>query len=299
MAKSQLTTYGGQAVIEGVMMRGGQSVAIAMRAPDGEIAIHTETLGGLYRSRWAKVPFVRGLVILWDALSLGMRALTISANLQTTEEEEKLEGRALTFTLLTSIAFAIGLFGLLPAAAGHATGAWLGAAPWLTNLAEGLARLVILIAYIWGIGRMEEIKRVYRYHGAEHKTINAFEAGAELTPENVAKFPLEHPRCGTAFLLTVVVFSIILFSLLGPMPSLLARFGTRLLLLPFLASIAYEYLRFTANHIQHPLIRILVKPNLALQRLTTAEPDAPMLEVAIRAFQEMRQGEQALEPKSP
>lgn len=295
MAKSQLTTYGGQAVIEGVMMRGGQSVAIAMRAPDGEIAIHTETLSGLYRSRWAKVPFIRGLVILWDALSLGMRALTISANMQTTEEEEKLEGRALTLTLFASIAFAIGLFGLLPAAAGHATGAWLGAAPWLTNLAEGLARLVILIVYIWGIGRMEEIKRVYRYHGAEHKTINAFEAGAELTPESVARFPLEHPRCGTAFLLTVVVFSILLFSLLGPMPSLLARFGTRLLLLPFLASLAYEYIRFTANHINNPLVRLLVKPNLALQRLTTAEPDTAMLEVSIRAFEEMRRGEQPSE----
>lgn len=291
LTDTPLPTYGGQAVIEGVMMRGGQSVAIAMRAPDGTIAVHTETLGGLYRSRWAKIPFLRGLVILWDALSLGMRALTISANMQTEEEEEKLEGRALTLTLFTSIAFAIGLFGLLPAAAGHASGAWLGAAPWLTNLAEGLARLVILIAYIWGIGRMEEIRRVYRYHGAEHKTINAFEAGAELTPETVAKFPLEHPRCGTAFLLTVVVFSILLFSLLGPMPSLLARFGTRLLLLPVLASLAYEYIRFTASHLGNPLVRLLVKPNLALQRLTTAEPDAAMLEVAIRAFEEMRRGE--------
>lgn len=291
MPDSPLPTYGGQAVIEGVMMRGGQSVAIAMRAPDGSIAVHTERLGGIYRARWAKLPFLRGLVILWDALGLGMRALTISANMQAKDESEKLEGGALTLTLVASLAFGVLLFILLPAGVGHAAGAWLGAAGWLANLTEGVVRLVILVGYIWGIGRMDDIRRVYRYHGAEHKTINAFEAGADLTPESVARFPLEHPRCGTAFLLTVVVFSILLFSLLGPMPSLAARFGSRLLLLPVLASLAYEYLRFTAARMGNPLVRWLVKPNLALQRLTTAEPDAAILEVAIRAFEEMRRGE--------
>jgi uncharacterized protein YqhQ len=291
MPDSPLPTYGGQAVIEGVMMRGGQSVAIAMRAPDGSIAVHTESLSGIYRARWAKLPFLRGLVILWDALGLGMRALTISANMQAQDESEKLEGGALALTLIASLSFGVLLFILLPAGVGHAAGAWLGAAGWLANLTEGVVRLAILVGYIWGIGRMEDIKRVFRYHGAEHKTINAFEAGAALTPESVARFPLEHPRCGTAFLLTVVVFSILLFSLLGPMPSLAARFGSRLLLLPVLASLAYEYIRWTAGHLSNPLVRLLVKPNLALQRLTTAEPDAAMLEVAIRAFEEMRRGE--------
>ncbi|TAK13552.1 MAG: DUF1385 domain-containing protein [Anaerolineae bacterium] len=292
MANSPLPTYGGQAVIEGVMMRGGQSVAIAMRAPDGVIRVHTEQLSGIYRAKWAKLPFLRGLVILWDALGLGMRALTISANVQGEEDDVKLEGPALYLTLGASLAFAVLLFFMLPATAGHFTGQWLNAGPWVANLAEGIVRLVILIGYIWSIGRMEDIKRVYRYHGAEHKTINAFEAGAELTPESVAKFPLEHPRCGTAFLLTVVIFSILLFSLLGPMPSLAVRLLTRLALIPVLASLAYEYIRWTANHLGNPLVRLLIKPNLALQRLTTAEPDAAILEVAIKAFEEMRRGEQ-------
>jgi uncharacterized protein YqhQ len=186
-----------------------------------------------------------------------------------------------------SLAIGIGLFFLAPAAIGHWLGQWLDLAPWVANLFEGLVRLAILVGYIWGVGKMEDIRRVYGYHGAEHKTINAFEAGAELTPEEVARFPLEHPRCGTAFLLTVVVFSIILFTLLGPMP-LLPRLGTRLLLIPVLASVAYEYIRWTATHLRWQLVRWIVKPNLALQRLTTREPDLAMLEVAIKAFEEMR-----------
>jgi uncharacterized protein YqhQ len=282
----KLPVYGGQAVIEGVMMRGSQAVAIAMRSPDKDIVLHTEPLSAIYRSRLAKIPFLRGLVILWDALGLGMRALTISANLQT-DEDEQLEGAALYLTLGLSLAIGIGLFFLAPAAIGHWLGQWLDLAPWVANLFEGLVRLAILVGYIWGVGKMEDIRRVYGYHGAEHKTINAFEAGAELTPEEVARFPLEHPRCGTAFLLTVVVFSIILFTLLGPMP-LLPRLGTRLLLIPVLASVAYEYIRWTATHLRWQLVRWIVKPNLALQRLTTREPDLAMLEVAIKAFEEMR-----------
>jgi uncharacterized protein YqhQ len=282
----KLPVYGGQAVIEGVMMRGSQAVAIAMRSPENEVVLHTEPLSAIYRSRLTKIPFLRGLVILWDALGLGMRALTISANLQT-DEDEHLEGAALYLTLGLSLAIGIGLFFLAPAAIGHWLGQWFDLAPWAANLLEGLVRLAILVGYIWGVGKMEDIRRVYAYHGAEHKTINAFEAGAELTPEKVAKFPLEHPRCGTAFLLTVVVFSIILFTLLGPLP-LLPRLGTRLLLIPVLASVAYEYIRWTATHLRWRLVRWIVKPNLALQRLTTREPDLAMLEVAIKAFEEMR-----------
>jgi uncharacterized protein YqhQ len=314
----RLPTYGGQAVIEGVMMRGAQNVAIAVRAPDQQIVIHTEELPPVYRSRWSKTPFLRGLVLLWDALSLGIRALTISANVQT-GEDEKLEGPKLYLTLGISLALGIGLFFLLPAVVGYAIERWIiplfasetgtgasshllaalsanpvasaaystNAAAWWGNLAEGILRLGLLIGYIVLIGRLAEIQRVFAYHGAEHKTINAFEGGAELTPDVVSQYPLEHPRCGTSFLLTVVVFSVLLFSILGPLP-FFWRLASRILLLPFLAAIAYEYIRWIAGHLHLPVVRWLIKPNLALQRLTTREPSKEMLEVSITAFQAMR-----------
>lgn len=289
MSESKMPTYGGQAVIEGVMMRGARSVAIAMRSPDQQIVVHTENLAGIYKSKIAKLPFLRGLVILWDALGLGMRALTISANVQT-NEDEKLEGPALYGTLAVALSLGIGLFFLLPAGAGQLAERWLGWNAWLSNLAEGVIRLLLLVGYIWAIGLISDIRRVYAYHGAEHKTINAFEAGAELTPESVARFSLEHPRCGTAFLLTLMLFSILLFSLLGPLPTFW-RLASRVLLLPVLAGIAYEYIRFTAKYIENPFVQLLVRPNLALQRLTTREPSLDMLEVSIAAFNAMRAGE--------
>jgi uncharacterized protein YqhQ len=156
----------------------------------------------------------------------------------------------------------------------------------VVNLIEGAIRLTLLVGYIWAIGRMSDVKRLFGYHGAEHKTINAYEAGAELTPQSVARFPLEHPRCGTAFLLTVVVISILLYSFLPPLP-LLARIASRLILLPVVAGIAYEFLRFSARHQDNAFIRLLTKPNLALQKLTTREPDMSMLEVAIAAFNQV------------
>lgn len=286
-----LPTYGGQAVIEGVMMRGTRSVAIAMRAPNQEIVLHTEPLGSLYSSNLKKIPFLRGLLMLWDALGLGMRALTLSANTQT-GEDEKLEGPALYATLGLSLAFGIGLFFLAPFAAGQLTERFLGWNAWLGNLAEGVIRLLLLVGYIWAIGRMPDIQRVFAYHGAEHKTINAFEAGAELTPQEVAKFPLEHTRCGTAFLLTLVILSVLLFSLFGPLP-FFWKLASRILMIPVLAGMAYEYQRWTANNLHRPLVRLLVKPNLALQHLTTRPPTLEMLEVAIAAFQTMRAGEKA------
>jgi uncharacterized protein YqhQ len=158
---------------------------------------------------------------------------------------------------------------------------------------EGIVRLVILIGYIWLIGRIPDIKRVFSYHGAEHKTINAFESGADLTPESVKFFSLEHPRCGTAFLLTLVLLSIIVFSLLGPLP-LGLRLVSRIVLIPVLAGIAYEYIRWTANHLDSPFVKFIVRPNLALQRLTTREPDLKMLEVSIAAFNAMRAGEEEI-----
>lgn len=289
MSELKMPTYGGQAVIEGVMMRGLKAVAIAMRAPNKEIIIHTENLGGIYKSRIAKIPFLRGLVMLWDALGLGMRALTISANIQT-DEDEKIEGPMLYVTLGISLIFGIGLFFLLPAFVGQLSENYLGLSSWWGNMAEGIVRLILLVAYIWIVGLMPDIRRVYAYHGAEHKTINAFEAGADLTPEKVSLFSLEHPRCGTAFLLTLVLLSVLLFSLLGPLP-MFWRLASRILLLPVLAGVAYEYIRWTSNHMDSYLVRILVKPNLALQHLTTREPSLDMLEVSIAAFNAMQTSE--------
>jgi len=285
----QLPMYGGQAVIEGVMMRGSQSVAIAMRAPNEEIVIHSEPLSGIYKSKIIKIPFLRGLLALWDALGLGIRALTISANIQT-GEDEKLEGPALYLTLAISLTFGIGLFFLLPAVLGQLSERVLGISAWWSNLLEGLVRLALLVGYIWIIGKSSEIKRVFAYHGSEHKTINAFEAGADLTPETVTHFSLEHPRCGTAFLLSLVLLSVLVFSLLGPLP-MFWRLASRILLIPVLAGIAYEYIRWTANHLDSKVVRTMIKPNLALQHLTTREPTLQMLEVSIAAFNTMRSGE--------
>jgi uncharacterized protein YqhQ len=287
-----LPTYGGQAVIEGVMMRGTQGVAIAMRAPNQQIVIHTEQLQAIYRSRYTKLPFIRGLLALWDALGLGMRALTISANTQT-GEDEKLEGPQLFFTLAFAIGLVLTLFFITPASVGHMVEENLNVSPWVSNLLEGVLRLVMLIGYVLLISLMPDIKRVFAYHGAEHKTINAYEAGVELTPENVATFSLEHPRCGTAFLLTLMLLSILVFSLLGPMPGAL-RILSRIIFIPLLASLAYEYIRWTAKNLHSPLVRWMIKPNLALQRLTTREPSLEMIEVAIAAFNAMRTEERVV-----
>ena len=286
---SKLPVYGGQAVIEGVMMRGRKAAAIAMRDPDGEIVLHTEKLNKIYQSRIMKIPFLRGLIGLNDALILGMRALTISANTQTGEDEQ-LEGSALFFTFGLSLAIVILVFFLIPAGVGQLAERYLVVEPWIGNLLEGLVRLIFLIGYMWGIGKMDEIKRVFSYHGAEHKVINAFEDNAELVPEKVQEYSLEHPRCGTAFLLIVVLISVLLFTALGPM-TLAWRLISRILLLPVLAGVAYEYLQWTAKNIEKPLVQFLVKPNLALQRLTTNEPSLDVIEVSIAAFNAMREME--------
>lgn len=283
--RDQIQTYGGQAVIEGVMMRGAKAYAIAMRAPDNQIVIHTERLGKIYKGKLIRIPFLRGLVLLWDALGLGTKALTTSANVQT-GEDEKLEGPILYLTIALSLIIAIVFFFLLPAAVGHLLHRYLGWINWVSNLGEGIVRIILLTGYIWIIGFLPDIRRVFAYHGAEHKTINAYEAGAELTPETVKKYSREHPRCGTSFLLTLVLLSILIFSLLGPM-SLVLRLITRILFIPILAGIAYEYIRWTAKHMDSVFVKALIRPNLVLQQLTTREPNLEILEVGIAAFNAM------------
>lgn len=304
MTQTNQPVYGGQAVIEGVMMRGAKAFSVAVRDPQNNIVVHTEPLSPRIYGGWLiKTPFMRGVVMLWDALGLGTKALMFSAEIAGEEEEpaekksqpaaetprdpaEIFKQPVMYGTVFLSLGMSIGLFILLPAFIAGLI-ARQEEAPLLTHVLEGVIRLVLVLGYIWGIGRIPDIQRVFAYHGAEHKTINAYEAGAELTPESVQKFPLEHPRCGTGFLLTVVIISIVLFSLL-PSMSLALRLLIRIPLIPVVAGIAYEFLRFTAQHQDKAWVRMITKPNLALQKLTTREPDLEMLAVAIRAFQEVR-----------
>ena len=283
--KLKLPAYGGQALIEGVLMRGSHYLSAAVRDPSGKIVIKSEQLGGIYTSKLTKIPFLRGLAILWDAVGLGTKYLTFSANVQT-GEEEKIEGPALGLTIIFSFAIAIALFFVAPAALVQLVEHWTNIGSFAGNLIEGLIRLALVIGYIWAVGKMPDIHRVFSYHGAEHKTINAFESGAELTPENVSAYSLHHPRCGTGFVLILVIFSVILFAFLGPM-TIFWRLVSRVVLLPVLVMLAYEYMRLIANHLDNPIARMLSVPNMAMQRLTTVEPTLEMLEVAIAAFNSM------------
>jgi uncharacterized protein YqhQ len=282
---SRIPHYGGQALIEGVLMRGKSYVVATMRKPDKSLHIEFEKLQGIYTSRLVKIPLLRGLVILWDSLFLGMKFITKSANLQA-EDDEKIEGPALYFSLIISVSLAIGLFFVLPTFIIELFGRLWKMSPILMNVFEGIVRLVILITYIWGIGQAKDIARVFAYHGAEHKTINAYEKGVEINVDNVKLFPLAHPRCGTSFLLTLVFISIILFTLIGPLP-FLAKIISRVLLVPIIAMVAYELIFWMSNHLENPIVKILTSPNLLLQKLTTREPSTDMLEVAINSFNKL------------
>jgi uncharacterized protein YqhQ len=295
-------SYGGQAVMEGVMMRGAYNMAVAVRNPEDEIVIHEQPINSaLYRGPISKIPFLRGLTLLWDSLGLGTRALLWSADVALGEEAEEgiFEGALGIGTLILSLSMGIGLFFLLPVLASRGVESLLGIGEGyelLSNIIEGIIRLILIVAYIWAIGRMDDIARIFRYHGAEHKTINAYEDGAPLTPPSVAKYPLEHPRCGTGFILVVAVISILVFALLGK-PPLFWRLVSRVLLVPVIAGIAYEYIKFTAVRMDKAYIRAMVAPSLALQKLTTNEPDEPILEVGITALERVLASEKAHMPQ--
>ena len=298
-------TYGGQAVVEGVMMRGRRHMAVACRAPSGEIVVHTEPVtGGVYSARWAKLPFLRGTIMIWDTLSLGMRALMFAANVAASAEsgqdarEAKMPATIMWTTMVVAILGSIGLFFVLPVLLTSLTDRFVESAI-VSNAIEKVIRLTLLLGYMWAIGQMPDIKRVFMYHGAEHKTINAYEAGAPLTPESVIEFPIEHPRCGTTFLLIVMLISFVAFSLLGR-PSLEIRIASRIVLIPFIAGVAYEYIRWAGARYQRSgFIRGLMAPGLAVQKLTTREPDLDQCAVAIAALEPVLAAEepQAAEPK--
>jgi uncharacterized protein YqhQ len=277
------------------MMRGRRYAAVAVRAPSGRIVVRSERLPARLYSGWvSRTPFLRGLTLLWDSLGLGMKALMFSADVaQEGDGEETAElNRPLQWgTVAIAIVVGVGGFFLLP----------LGIAGLIervvpsslvANVAEGLIRLALLIGYIWAIGHVEEIRRVFAYHGAEHMTIHAFEAGEPLDVDHIAKHPPAHPRCGTAFLLLVVAISIVLFSLLGS-PDWWIRIASRIVGIPIIAGIAYEVLKFGGAHRNNPIVKLIVAPGLALQALTTRYPEPPMIEVAVAAFTEMREKEQA------
>jgi len=274
--------YGGQAVIEGVMMRGSRTLAIALRNPAGQIVVETEHLNEkLYRGPISRIPLLRGLLMLWDTLGLGMKAIMMSADVAA-GDDVSLEGPATWGTIILGLGLGIGLFMVLPSFLVGLLDPYI-ASEWVSSLLEGVVRLLIVIGYIWGVGFMPDMQRVFAYHGAEHKTINAYESGANLTVDEVRPHSTAHARCGTAFLLILVVLSVLVFAPLGQLP-LGWRLVSRVLLLPVIAGISYEYLRLTARFADRPWMQALIAPNLALQRLTTREPDDDMVEVAITAL---------------
>ncbi len=265
------------------MMRGSRTMAVAVRAPEGNIVLQKEPLNeALYRGPISRIPFLRGLVSLWDALGLGTKALMMSADVAA-GEEASLSGPVAWGTVVLGVGMGVGLFMMLPSFLVGLVAPYLPA-EWLVSLLEGIVRLLLIVGYIWAVGRIPDIRRVFAYHGAEHKTIHAYEDGVELTVEEVRRFSTAHTRCGTAFLLTLVVLTMLIFAPFRP-PTLLWRLTSRIVLLPVIAGISYEFIRLTARFADRAWVRALAAPNLALQRLTTREPEDSMLEVAIEALE--------------
>ena len=284
------TAYGGQAVIEGVMIRGRRTVALACRLPSGQIHRYREPLrSALLQSRVARAPFVRGLVVLWESLSYGSRMLMRSADLQLAEGEGSMGSGSNAAIIGVAVVAALAFFVGIPYLATQAARQVIESSV-LLNIAEGLLRMVLFLGYLGAISLAPDIRRVFMYHGAEHMTIHAFEHGEELVPARIEKYPTAHPRCGTAFLLFVVVVSIALFAFL-PRTNIFVDLVARLALIIPVGSISYEVLRFGAAHETNPLMRIVVAPGLLLQGITTRRPDPGMIEVAVASLQEALAGD--------
>ncbi len=280
---------GGQAVIEGVLMRAPRSMAIAVRRPDGEIVVKRDRVVPLSeRFPVLKLPLVRGAVALFSSLVIGIKALSFSANasLAEGEKQEELTPLAMGGTMVVALLFGVLLFFVLPLYLTKLLVPVIGDSNLVFNLVDGLIRVLVFLLYVYSISRMNDIQRVFQYHGAEHKSIYAFEAGESLTVENVKRYSRLHPRCGTSFLLIVMLVSILVFSLIPKLWPFYAKAGARIVLLPLIAGLSYEVLKWSARHEQAPLVRLLITPGLALQRLTTREPDDAQLEVAIRSMEE-------------
>ena len=274
------STVGGQAVIEGVMMRAPNRWAVAVRRPDGVIEAAGHELPRLSaRSRWARVPFVRGVLVLVESLNLGFRALSWSAQ-RAGDDEEELTPRAIAFAMAIALVFFVALFRVLPLPAARGAAMVFGENSVFFNVVDGLVRVGLFVGYIWVIGRSEEIRRVFRYHGAEHKTIHAYEEGKPLSLDAIRPYSPRHPRCGTNFLLIVVLIALIVFTALGR-PSWPLLIASRIVLIPVIAGLSYELLKAAADH---RWLAVASKPGIWLQRLTTGEPSDDMVEVAVASL---------------
>ena len=282
MSAQQGHTYGGQAVLEGVMIRGQKNMAVAVRREDGTIAMQTVPLSSFFIGSLRKIPLVRGIITLAETLTLGMRALSYSANVGMEAENEELSKGSMAMMLAISMSIAIGLFFVVPVLASRALEGVLGS-DLASNVAEGIIRLALFFGYILLIGRMDDIKRVFMYHGAEHMTVHAQERGDPLELDYIRKYSTAHPRCGTAFLLVVMVVSIVAFVFVGRDPFWWLLLS-RIVLVPLIAAISYEVIRWSGKYSGNPLVRLITGPSLALQALTTKQPDDDQIEIAIAAM---------------
>jgi len=278
---------GGQAVIEGVMMRAGNVWTVAVRNPEKEIVIKKEGVRQLPRP--LKLPLLRGVVALIQSLSIGIRALLYSAE-ASGHEDEKPSSASLFFTVFVAFVIGIGLFLFFPLYATKLLGfvfMSINDSSLVFNFADGIIRVLVFLIYILSINMSEDIKRVFQYHGAEHKTVHAYEAGEELTPENADKYSTLHPRCGTSFLLIVMMMSILIFSMIPKDWHFMEKFLSRIILMPLIAGVSYEFIKFSSKRMKNPLVRFAAAPGLWLQKLTTGKPSHDQIEVAIRALKEV------------
>jgi uncharacterized protein YqhQ len=275
--------YGGQAVIEGVMMRGLHRAAVAVRAPNGQIVMQERELNADRRTKWADIPILRGIQMLGDALLIGMWALGFAANVASGEDEKPLSRQQMIGLMVTSLTLGIALFFVAPLLIASFMARVFEWGMLAREALEGVLRLLIFVGYLLLIRRSSDIRRVFAYHGAEHKAVNAYEAGAPLTVAGVRPFSLIHPRCGTSFVLVVLLIGIVVFAFLGNLP-FVVRLLSRIVLVPLIAGLGYEVLRLSARNYDKSWVRNLVAPTLAMQKLTTEEPDDSMLEVAITAL---------------
>ena len=279
--------YGGQAVIEGVMIRGKEGVAISVRQPDGQLNVVRQPLASIYKGRLREIPLIRGIIVLVETLVLGTQSLLHSAQVAAAEEGEgKIPTALLWGTVAVSLALGVALFFMVPLFATRYLIDPYIESVLLRNIFEGLIRMGIFIVYLEVISLMPDIKRVFAYHGAEHKVVNAYEAGVPLDVESVKKHSTAHARCGTAFLFIVLVVAIFVFALV-PQPTLWIRVLSRIALIPVIAVISYEIMKFGASHSRNPVIRILLAPGLMLQAITTRQPDDGQIEAAISALNEV------------
>jgi len=284
MQKTKPFYYGGQALIEGVMMRGREHMAMAVRKPDGELEIISEPLSSIYKGRVRETPFIRGIIVLIETLALGIRTMLRSAQIATAEEgEDDIPAAALWSSVALAIVFAVVLFFIGPLLLTRYTVDPFIDSSLASNLIEGLIRIAIFIAYLKLIGLMPDIKRVFSYHGAEHKVVNAYEEGEPLELETARKYSTAHARCGTSFTLAVLVIAIIVFALLGR-PNIWVSIASRIVLIPVIAAFGYEFIRFSGAHSKNPFVRVTLGPGLWLQAMTTREPDDSQLEAALSAL---------------